>query len=370
MVRRVLVAAIAALTAMVMMAPGAAAAVRPFDPAVTVVGGCAPGRGDAVVTSFGSVRGFVDCPSSVGPRIRFFSRASDGTVRPSESTGFSGTVLGVAYDATATYVLFYTDSNILIGKRTNAGVYSFRAVDSWSGVAPPTGDIIARSGQWFGVWSKQVGPGGEFAQTELFQAGSAYRLRRITNTAASIDDGEPSLAYTNNGTVPLLVWTRAQAPELPGPSDLRVAKFIGGAWQSRLFASLGNRNYSPDVQVRGRFTFVTWGRDGRIVVASNRLGAFASHTFNTPGFQPKVAASVSAGAVDHVFVTWTVPGDTDAGNRVFFAEAASDGFVTGVLWEGTYITGPGTAAFGIGAFAGKATVAYRSETAVYVRSQS
>jgi len=367
MVRRVLVGALAALAAMVMTATAASAVVRPFDPAVPVVGGCGPGLGDAVVvTSDGSARGFVDCPTASGPRIRFFSRGAGGTVNPSEPTGFTGNVLGVAYDSTATYVLFFTDSEIRIGKRTNAGVYSSRAVDSWRGVVPPTGDVIALNGQWFGVWSKQVGPGGEFAQTELFQAGSAYPLRRIT-TNASVDDFEPSLAYS--GTIPVLVWTRLQNPAVPGPSDLWVAKFIGGGWQSRLFASVGVNNYLPDVRITGGLTFVTWGRDGRIVVASNRTGSFASHTFNTGGFGSKVAASTSAGFVTNVFVTWTVFGATDAGNRVFFAETASNGGVTGV-WSGAYISNPSTAAFGIGAFAGKATVAFRSDTTVYLRSQS
>lgn len=360
MARRVLVVAIAALAAMVTAVPAASAAVRPFGPAVTVVGGCVPGLGDAVVTSDGSVRGFVDCPSSIGPRIRFFSRNAAGPPNPSEDTGFGGTVLAVAYDTTAAYVLFYTDSAIWIGKRTNAGVYSSRAVDSWSGVVPPTGDVIARDGQWFGVWSKQVGPGGEFAQLELFQAGTAYPIRRITNRP-DVDDVEPSLAYS--GAIPVLVWSRLQDPALPGQSDLWVAKFLGGGWQSRVFATLGVNNHSPDISTAGGLTFVTWGRDSRIVVASNRTGSFTSHTFNTGGFGPKVAASTSAGLVDHVFVTW------NGGNRVFFAETASSGSVTEV-WDGTNITGPGTAVVGIGAYAGKATVAYRSETTVDLRSQN
>lgn len=350
-----------------MTGTAASAAVRPFDAPQTVAGGCAPGLGDAVTAADGSVRGFVDCSTAAGPRIRFFSRTPAGTVNPSEQTGFAGTVLGVADDATGTYVLFYTDSAIVIGKRTTAGAYSSRVVDAWSGVVPPTGDVIARDGQWFGVWSEQVGPGGEFAQTDLFQAGTAFPVRQVTfNTA--VDDFEPSLAYS--GSLPVLVWTRATDPAVPGPSDLWVSKLVGGAWQSRVFASAGVYNYTPDVAVAGGVTIVTWGRDDRVVVASNRTGsAFVSRTFNTGGYQPKVAASTTAGVVDHVFLTWTVPVEQGTTARAFFAETASDGGVSGT-WDGAYLTDPPSAAFAVGGFGGRATVSYRTISSVFVRTQS
>lgn len=366
MLRRVPIVAVATMAVLVMTGTAASAAVRPFGAPQTVAGGCAPGLGDAVTAADGAVRGFVDCSTAAGPRIRFFSRTAAGTVNPSEQTGFAGTVMGVADDSTGTYVLFHTDSAVVIGKRTTAGVYSSRVVDAWSGVVPPTGDVIARDGQWFGVWSEQVGPGGEFAQTDLFQAGTVYPVRRVTfNTA--VDDFEPSLAYS--GSIPVLVWTRLTNPALPGPSDLWVSKLVGGVWQSRVFAGAGVNNYTPDIAVAGGVTFVTWGRDGRVVVASNRTGTFVSKTFNTGGFQPKVAASTTAGAVDHVFVTWTVPVEQDTSARAFFAETASDGGVSAV-WNGAFVTDPPSAAFAVGGFGGKATVAYRTESSVFVRTQS
>jgi hypothetical protein len=366
MLRRLLVVSVATLAAVLTASTTASAAVRPFGPPQTVAGGCGPGFGDAVVAADGSVRGFADCDTSAGRLIRFFSRTAGGTVNPSERTGFVGVVLGVAYDGTATYVLFYDRTRILIGKRTEAGAYSSRVVDGWSGgVVPPTGDVIARNGQWFGVWSEQFGPGGEFAQVDLVQAGSAYQVRRIT--FGPEDDIEPSLAY--RGATPVMVWSRQQTPAVPGPADLRIASFVNGSWQSRLFASAGDQNYSPDLAVVGGLTFVAWNRDDHVVVAGNYGGSYASRTFNTPGYGPRVAASASAGGVTHVFVTWTVLGSSDAENRVFFAETASPGSVTGT-WSGTYITGPGTAAFAVGAYAGKATVAYRTDAALYLRSQS
>jgi hypothetical protein len=155
----------------------------------------------------------------------------------------------------------------------------------------------------------------------------------------------------------------------PGPSHLWVAKFIANRWQSRVFASLGTRNHSADVAVVGRYTFVTWARDTRINVASNRLGVFASHTFNTPGSGPKVAGSTTpTGTVDHIYVTWAVPGTS---NRVFFAETTSNGLVTGVPWEGSYIIGPrtGLRAVAIASLVGKATVIFNDDDAVYTRAQ-
>jgi hypothetical protein len=339
----------------------ASAAVGPFGPEVVAAGSCGLGLGEAATAPDGSFRGFADCGSTSNARIRFFSRTAAGVVNPSQDSGFRGNVLGVTVDATATYVLFRTPTTISIGKRTNAGVYSSRAVDTWSGVVPPTGDVIARDGRWFGVWDKQVGPGGEFADVELFQGGSVEPFRRIT-TRPDVDDLQPALVYS--GTIPVLVWSRLQAPAVPGPSDLWVAKYLNGGWQSRVFASLGTHNSSPDIATAGGLTFVTWERDGAIVVAGNRTGSFASHTFLTPGSAPKVAASATAGPVDRVFTTWTA-----SNHRIFFAETAASDAVTG--WQGIYLTTyPVTAAVGLDSQAGKAVVAYSTDTGVQLRAQT
>ncbi|HEY6749606.1 MAG TPA: hypothetical protein VI357_28300 [Mycobacteriales bacterium] len=134
---------------------------------------------------------------------------------------------------------------------------------------PPRGDVVARDGLWFGVWTKQVGPGGEFADVELFQGGSAQPFRRIVNRP-DLADVDPALAYS--GTIPVLVWSRLQQPERPGPADVWVAKYLNGGSQSRVFASLGSLNLSPDIATAGGLTFVTWERAGAIVVAGNSTG--------------------------------------------------------------------------------------------------
>jgi hypothetical protein len=352
-----------AFTAVLASTTPASAAIRPFAPPQTVVGGCSTSFADSVVTSTGALAGFATCPSPSGVPIRFFSRNADGTVNPSQGSGFTGIVLGVASDATATYVLYFTDSEIRIGKRTTAGAFSSRAVDSWGGAAVyPTGDVIARDGRWFGVWSEQVGPGGEFAQTDLFAAGSTVAVHRVT--AAGADDVEPTLAYS--GPLPVLIWTRATAPAVPGPSDLMVAKYISGAWEpERVFAGVGTNNYSPDVHIAAGRTFVTWYRDGFIRVAGNATGSFTSHQFNTGGYEPRVATSTTGGAVDHVFVAWTRAG----GAGTFFAESASTGSVLGP-WDGASVTPAGARAVGVGGHATRATVTYGTDTAVVARTQS
>jgi hypothetical protein len=358
--RRMIVLGVAVVAVGAVTVSTASAAVRPFGPEVVAAGACGLGLGEVATAPDGSFRGFAECDWTNAP-IRFFSRTAAGVENPSENSGFRGNVLGVTTDTTATYVLFRTATTISIGKRTNAGAYSSRAVDTWNGLGSPTGDVIARDGRWFAVWSKQIGPGGEFADYELLQAGSVEPFRRITNRP-DLADLEPTLAYS--GTIPVLVWSRLQAPAELGPSDLWVAKYLNGGWQSRVFASLGTHNDRPDIATAGGLTFVTWARDNHIVVAGNRSGSFVSHTFVTGGHAPKVAASATAGPVDHVFTTWS---DVDRG-RVFFAETASSDAVTG--WQGAFLTNSAViGTYGLDSQAGKAVVAYSTELDVRLRAQ-
>src|SRR5690242_10048970 len=110
----------------------ASAAVTPFGPEVVAAGACGLGGGEATTAPDGSFRGFAECDWTNAP-IRFFSRTAAGVENPSETSGFRGKVLGVTADTTATYVLFRTATTISIGKRTNAGAYSSRAIDTWNG---------------------------------------------------------------------------------------------------------------------------------------------------------------------------------------------------------------------------------------------
>jgi hypothetical protein len=365
MLRRSVLVAVVAFTAVLFSTvTPVGAAVRPFGPPQTVAGGCSTASfsADSVVTSSGALVGYATCPSPSGVPIRFFSRNPDGTVNRSQATGFFGRVMAVTYDTTATYVLYFNDSQIRIGKRTNTGVFSSRPVDTWPASFVPSGDIIARDGRWFGVWSKHVRLGDEFTQTELYSSGTGLGITQVTTTADLIYDVNPTLAYS--GTTPVVIWSRQRFSELPGqPSDLIVKRYIGGTWQGeRVFASLGTANRMPDMHIAAGRTFVTWYRDGSIVVASNATGSFTSHRFNTGGFRPSVATSTTSGVIDHVFVTWTTSG------RVFFAESASTGSVQGT-WNGTTIASTAFA-IGVGGFATKAIVTYGTATTVAARAQT
>lgn len=369
--RLVVGAVVAALATLTMATAPSGAAVRPFNPPQTVVGSCNAVWADAVVTTGGSLLGFATCPNS-GDSIRFFSRTPAGVVNSSQGTGFApGRVLGVSYDDTATYVLFATSLDIRIGKRTHAGVFSSRVVDTGVGGATlPFGDVIARNGQWFGVWSKQVGPGGEFAQTELFSAGSTIPVQQLTSTGANEDDTEPTLAYS--ASTPVLIWTRVFSPAEPGPSDLMLSKYTAGSWEpERIFASAGHENLRPDIQIAAGRTFVTWNRDGFVWVASNHTGSFTSKRFLTAGAAPKVALSVTGSNVDHIFLSWRVFAAGTGVPKVFFAESASSGSVTGT-WDGTTLAPSNVIGFATGGFAGKGTVVYSSQAsnAMVVRSQT
>jgi len=365
MLRRSVLVVVAVL-ATILLATAASAAVRPFAPPQTVAGGCNAASADAVTAASGTVVGFATCQTPSAQAIRFFSRTAAGTVNPSEPTPFRGQVLGVANDASATYVLYFDVTQIRIGKRTNFGTFSSRLVTGWSGGGSlPTGDVIARNGQWFGVWSVPVGPGGEFAQTELFYGGTGRPVQRLTTTAGNIDDSSPTLAYA--GTIPVLIWTRTIAPAVPGQSNLMVSKFRGDSfWEPlRVFASNGFSNETPDMAIAGPFTYVTWTRDGGTMVASNATGAFTSHRFLTPARGPKVAVSTTAGSADHVFVSATAT----VASQVWFAESATTGNVGGT-WDGAFVAPSGTTTFGVGAFATKATVVYGNATSVVAVSQA
>ena len=86
---------------------------------------------------------------------------------------YTGRVLGVADDTTGTYALYSNQNGIWVGRRTTAGTFTKPVRVSTrgnGGAVLPQGDIVAQGGGYWAVWTEQVGPGGEFAQQEVFQA--------------------------------------------------------------------------------------------------------------------------------------------------------------------------------------------------------
>jgi hypothetical protein len=343
-----------------------AGAAGPFGPAQVVEPDCTFALADAAIAVDGAVRGFDTCDQLFAGRIDFF-RDPLGATPQRETTPYTGRVLATAWDgAGATYVVYIDGQQLRIGKRVEStGVYAPPTTLTTAGWTsrPYTADVVAAGGRWWVVWSEQVGPGGEYAQTDLFQAhtllGSQGRTRITTTTGT--DDRYPSLAYAAGRMT--LVFVRGPVP-VPGngspgapqaQQDLQIARSTGGPWLSRLFSSAGDLNGFPDVVDYGGVTYVAWvtGNPAAVVVADDAGAAFRSHQFATPAVSPTVA--VSGG---HVFVLM------DARQRAYLAER-----VAGV-WTGSQVAGAPSSPLRVLARGTKARVVYQAPSAVYVRSQA
>lgn len=302
-------------------------------------------------------------------RITFSTGGSSGYAQT--ASPYRGVVLAVAADEVATYLLYERwDSaqrplGLGVTKRTHDGTFFPTTVVSTvagTGAVATTGDIVARNGRWWAVWSEQVGPGGEFAQTELFQAGTysavPRRKTRFTTTAASVDDLEPSLSLDAKGAV--LAWTRQSQPAIPGPSDIWVAVSESGAWTgSRNFASAGTNNSEPDVARVGTVTMIGFSRDGRIVAADNSTGVFREHLFLVRGGEPRVGVTTGS-----MLTSWTAGTETDASYRALFARTNAGG----TAWESAYLSSFGEPLHAMVAVHGRATVVVGARASVFSRT--
>jgi len=359
MFRRIAIALAAAASLAVVAFPSPAFAADSFTAPVTVVApSCAasPGSADAAFGG-GTIRGFAGF-SACSHAIYYVQGGTQGYTRV--LSPYRGVVLGVDTDETATYLVYLmTDaagnaSGIGVSKRSHAGAFFPTRVLSTASadqVVTPTADIGAEGGRWWAVWTEQVGPGGEFAPQQLFQAktyGTAADHQQITFTGSDVDNTEPSISLDGNGAV--LSWTRQTAPEQPGPADLWVATNANTAWSSRAFSSDGTDNRTADVKRIGGFTFLAFVRDGRIVEAENTTGTWTSHVFLTPGDRPRVGSTSGS-----QFVAWT------AANGVFYARGnkGSQSFV------GQTVSARGTALDTMVTASGKGTLLIRSGLRLY-----
>jgi hypothetical protein len=127
--------------------------------------------------------------------------------------------------------------------------------------AGPARAILAGGSNTWWAWSEQVGPGGEFAQTELFQAktyGNDLPRTQVTNNPDN--DRQPALAFRPGGHT-YVAWLRnGQVFE----SDDR-----SGSFQDKAFVANG---LSTDIGVSGGRTRVVWSEAGDGTVLAERLG--------------------------------------------------------------------------------------------------
>ena len=360
MFRRLATAATAATAGLAVLAvPSPAYAVDSFSAPVTVVAppcATAPGSADAA-SGGGTIRGFAGF-SACDHAIYYVQGGTQGWSRV--VAPYRGVVLGVDADETATYLVYLmTDAagnarGVGGTKRSHAGAFfPTRVLSTAAGrqVVLPTADIGAEGGRWWAVWTEQVGPGGEFAPQQLFQAktyGTPADHQQITFTGADVDNTEPSISLDTRGAV--MAWTRQFQPAVPGPADLRIATNPDTGWTSRVFSDAGTVNRTADVKRIGGFTFVAWVRDGYIVESENTGGTWSSAVFTHPGDRPRVGATFGS-----VFVAW------DAANGVFYAR----GNVGSQSFSGRYVSAPGTRLDTMVAVNGKGTLLIRSGLRLY-----
>jgi hypothetical protein len=339
-----------------------AAAVGPFGPAETLYAGCGTAAGDAAVAADGTTRAFADCTGLSSGQIWFF-RDTPASAPVQERTPYAGVVYAVAWDGVdSTYVVFQAGSQLKIGRRIeSSGAYSpLTTLTTGPAGFFFSADVVASAGQWWTVWSERVAAGTTSARNQLFQAHTLLGVQgrtRITSTAANVSDIDPTLAYSSGRVT--MVWSRQTTLCCGGgqPADLVIASSTGGAWGSRLFASLGHENRTPDLTFYGGVTWVTWDRDLRIFVASNAGGTFHSLSPSAvTGFEPTIAVSGS-----HVFVAWNA---FDA-QRAFLVERSGD------AWTGTQISGQGSYPLRVLAQGTKARVIYGAvDSGLFIRTQT
>jgi hypothetical protein len=306
---------------------------------------------DAAQDTGGIAHGFAQFPyGSCGnnPLIHYFE--GSGGTWTQEATPYRGIVMGVAWDATGTYLLylaFGSTPEVRITKRLTDGTYTGGRVLSRSGAsANAEGDVVATGGQWWAVWTEFAG-----SQLDLFQAytigGTAHGRQRITTH--QLWDSAPKLALTPGSTFPLtLVWVRGNTePGSETQTDLRRALGnAAGTWSSSTLASIGVNNFWPDVAVVGTTTYLTWIRDGRAMYADNASGVFVSRQFLTPVIEHGPSHVAVAGGV--VYGGWTA-----TVNRAFVAARV------GGVWDGAFASPAGVPRFqvlvGLAPSGGKAT---------------
>jgi hypothetical protein len=290
-----------------------AGAVQPFGQVVTVVqpgGAFDMASGDAVVGSDGMVRGFVEFEGgTLGDDRPITYYEGSGTHWTTLPSPYRGAVMGVAWDGSATYLLYAAGDGIRITKHTASGFTGGRVISPYDGNLSPSGDVVAAGGNWWAVWNEPVGPGGEFAQTDLFQALTLGRghfhdgINRQRITFDPLMDGNPSLTLApdgGSGGHAVLAWTRDDG--MRGESSaIRFARAaFDGRWSSQLYRTGGHWAAAPDLFTYGPQVFAAYQLDGRIIQATNPPAGVVTNRFRTPGGGPRVASSYG-----HTFVAWT-----------------------------------------------------------------
>jgi hypothetical protein len=322
--------------------PPAAAAVQPLgDPQLLAAPGCL--RSAISAGPDGVLRGFVQCDSG----LRYVVRTS-GAWQVQKLLSHSGYPYDSTQDTTGTYLLYATDVGFAVLKVARDGsVGPRRYVGEASDLG---GSLVARDGRWWTVFASRGDRTG--GRSALFEAGTLFGSNVVNRqiTAGSAIDAAPTISLRSGGGLQL-AWSRVTYDtDGVASSEIRLAATTGGTWQSRSLAREPG-GVPVHMAVAGPYTFLTWLRQGRPLIATNESGAFRTRTLQVPACAVggRVAASGST-----VFVAWKGcngrTGDA-ARQEVYLAERRAGAWATttafsGATYELTDVT----------AVAGKATV--------------
>jgi hypothetical protein len=368
--RRPLLLVLAA-TAALLVGAAPAQAVTGFGPIVTVLpapAGCTIDHvhGDAKISPLsGMVRGFANLSGTGCDEDAIWFFGGRGSSWTFQQTPYQGQVLA-AGEYSASYVLFSSGSGIHLGKRGIATGGFLTPARQLSATVPGAvraqGDVLAGpSHTWWAVWSEQVGPGGEFAQAELFQAKTygSPDLNRTQVTNHPDNDHLPKLAFRPGGGGELVFVRDDAFGGGPTHSHLRLATASGnaGVWTSRQFAAVG-LNHGPGIDTTsgtGGHTYVAWVRGQQPFESDDRSGGFQHRAFVGSSFTTAVDSSAG-----QVHVVWP-----QSGGGTVLAERSAGG-----AWTKATVSSTESRLNPIVVSrSGQATVVMASAARIYARTQ-
>jgi hypothetical protein len=333
-----------------------------FAPAAVVVDpGCTYDQdyAQAAVDGSGVVHGFFNVDGNES-----FSCASPSTWRfaghrlawSAAKAPVAAQVMSVAVDTTGTYLLYASSTGIHLRKRWASGTVTDRRL-STRGLGThivPTGDVVARSGRWWAVWTENSLGSAGLGQTDLYQArtiGTDLARTRLTRST-SWSDADPQIALRpTSGAV--LVWDRQ---EFAFGLTFQVMKATSshGVWSIHRFTGAGTMNWLADVVVTKASTAITWTRDGSVLYADNAGGTWHVRSLG-PGDASRIARSAGRTFVaydDHGYVKLAVRGTDGTWSRALVTPL-----------QGRFV-------HAVTAYNGRATVLYTDGIRLLARTQS
>jgi hypothetical protein len=239
---------------------------------------------DAALDSAGTLHTFATRLGGTcsGSRIRYAKRT--GSTSTALSSPYTGTVLAVAADSTGAWVLFRHRTGTRLGHRTATG---WDASQLLSPQGARSGDLVARDGLWWAVWS-EVTTGTRASIFEARTIGGTVGRTQVTFLAAT--DTAPALAVRASGPAFLAFARRAEST---GQHEVLIFNRATPTdpW-SPLFTTTDGDNHEPDViALNDTSVYAGWRHGTRIVTATNGTGSFVTRTHPNAGARPRLVTS-------------------------------------------------------------------------------